>query len=547
MAVAIWPAMVAGWPADRVQGVETRTPHADGKLVYAIFVISPDGGTPQQVSPAFHSEAGGPIIRTFCWTADSQHLTYVVAHGPRKGVYTLGLDDNKSQSIPVKAHWSMELGSYSPDGRWLAFNVRNEDTDIWILATGGQLLRLTQALGFDGHPTWARDGRGIYFVSARSGAWNIWRLTIETETGLREGEPQQLTFFSDARVMFPRALGDGGRITFALSKTSSTIHVANASRPEQARTVVRGRAPQLSPDGQTIYYVGEGPGVEGIFAVPREGGTPRRLTQHRPVASQKWLPLFDLSGDGQTLAYVTQLGEGSGLFTLPVRGGDPQLLLEIDGKQGVVPQWSPDGSQLAYAHGKGLYVIPPAGGKPRELAHLHEWEEWTVRWSPDGKFLAAFSADRYPESENAVFVVPASGGELRQLTPDDMYKDGLEWHPDGQRLTYQVALGKSETRQAYLDGRPPSLLFDAPDMWDYVGIWAPDGRRFFFVSFDVRKKGHSGVYVYDEASGDITLFSLDAAPPRWSRDEKTIVWTTQKEVRQIWVMENFLPKSRAGK
>jgi Tol biopolymer transport system component len=204
---------------------------------------------------------------------------------------------------------------------------------------------------------------------------------------------------------------------------------------------------------------------------------------------------------------------------------------------------------LAYAYGNGLYIIPATGGQPRKLAYLDRgWDAWTVRWSPDGKFIAALGYPK-PKSSTAVFVVPASGGELRQLTPDIEYKEGLEWHPDGQRLTYHVSLGKSETRQAYLDGRPPSLLVDHlnPPFWDYVGVWAPDGRRFFFVSFDVQRKGRSGVYVYDEASGDITLFSLDAAPPRWSRDEKTIVWTTQKEVRQIWVMENFLPKSTTSK
>lgn len=113
--------------------------------------------------------------------------------------------------------------------------------------------------------------------------------------------------------------------------------------------------------------------------------------------------------------------------------------------------------------------------------------------SPGGKFIVAIGYTAKPGTNNAVFVVPASGGELRQLTPD--------------------------------------------------------GRRFFYMSEAAGKKGY-GIYVYDKASGDITLFAdhtADQSPPRWSRDGKTAAWwATRKTERQAWVMENFLPKSKAG-
>jgi Tol biopolymer transport system component len=207
-------------------------------------------------------------------------------------------------------------------------------------------------------------------------------------------------------------------------------------------------------------------------------------------------------------------------------------------------------SQLAYADGKDIYVIPAAGGQPRNIAHLDRgWDEWTIRWSPDGKFIAAIGYTAKP-SNNGVFVVPASGGELRQLTPDGPdYLEGVEWHPDGRRLSYNVDRRESETRQVYLDGRPPTLLVDHPDGWDYIGAWAPDGRRFFYMSEAAGKEGY-GIYVYDEASGDIMLFADHAtrqSVPRWSRDGKTAAWWVTRETeRQAWVMENFLPKSKAG-
>jgi Tol biopolymer transport system component len=238
-----------------------------------------------------------------------------------------------------------------------------------------------------------------------------------------------------------------------------------------------------------------------------------------------------------------------------VSGGlEPQLLVNIERNSANTPQWSPDGSQLAYADGNSLYVIPAAGGQPKELAHLPDdtrgWDEWTVRWSPDGKFIAALGYPK-PGFSTAVLVMPAVGGEMRQLTPDGKeYLEGVEWHPDGQRLSYNVCTGNSETRQAYMDGRPPITLVNHPDGWDYIGVWAPDGRRFFYMSEADGKKGY-GVYIYDESSGDIALFADHAkvqSVPRWSSDGKTAAWYTTRETEpQHWVMENFLPESTASR
>lgn len=507
----------------------------------AIFILSPDGGEPRQIGPE-RSQAWDIL-----WTPDSQGLTFSTSDSFR----TIALNGSEVRSISKKdlpdCHGMWTQDGYSPDGRWLT--VCEHSMNIWIIpAAGGTARRLEHLPGNNSYATWAPDGRTLYFVSMAAYTWNIWKLHMDPETGLQKGEPQQVTFFNDAEIMRPKALGDGHQIAFEMQRMSGFIQVADTSAPHEARTLVRSNyySPEISPDGQTIYYVDDQSGEEGIFAVSREGGTPRRLTQRRPGVRHPWVPMFHLSPDGQTLAYITELGEGHAIFTLATSGGlEPQLLVKTTE---AVPLWSPDGSQLAYADSQGLYIIPADGGRPREIAHLDNgWEWWEVGWSPDGKHIAALGYPTENKKVNAVFVVPASGGELRQLTSDDVYKEGLQWHPDGQRLTYLVYHGSgSETRQTHLDGRPPDLLFDAPDpIWDSVGAWAPDGRRFFF--FGSVKKDWA-LYVYDEASGDITLVSPRSSVPNFSRDGKTMVWwAARKTVRQTWVMENFLPEPIAAK
>ena len=78
----------------------------------------------------------------------------------------------------------------SPDGHWLAFVERETDmaankghTSLWLLdlhAAGAQPARLTDAGGSDSSPRWGPDSRTLYFLSARSGSSQVWRLQLRT-------------------------------------------------------------------------------------------------------------------------------------------------------------------------------------------------------------------------------------------------------------------------------------------------------------------------------------------------------------------------------
>jgi hypothetical protein len=103
----------------------------------------------------------------------------------------------------------------------------------------------------------------------------------------------------------------------------------------------------------------------------------------------------------------------------------------------------------------------------------------------------------------------------------------------------------NETHQAYLDGREPTLFLNAPDTYDYVGTWAPDGYRFFFVGAG---DSDEGMYVYDETSGKTTLVSDSVGVPCFSHDGRTMAWCKIRDTdTQVWIMEDFLPESTAGK
>jgi tricorn protease len=76
------------------------------------------------------------------------------------------------------------------------------------------------------------------------------------------------------------------------------------------------------------------------------------------------------------------------------------------------PAISPDGKQLAFSYQGDIWTMPAIGGQAIRLT-IHEGYESRPLWSPDGQNIA-FSSDR--NGNNDVFIIPAKGGNPKQLT-----------------------------------------------------------------------------------------------------------------------------------
>src|ERR1041384_3170872 len=83
----------------------------------------------------------------------------------------------------------------SPDGKWVAFSVRDTDYDankgrfdVWLAAVdGSSVTRLTTDPANDQTTQWSPDGKWIYFTSTRSGSAQVWRISP------KGGEAEQVT------------------------------------------------------------------------------------------------------------------------------------------------------------------------------------------------------------------------------------------------------------------------------------------------------------------------------------------------------------------
>ncbi len=300
--------------------------------------------------------------------------------------------------------------------------------------------------------------------------------------------------------------------------------------------------PQVSPDGQQIAYVVKVADREDktkyqsrIWLVPAAGGKPVQLTAGPKTDSNpRWSP------NGTTLAFTSNRADGNQIFLLPVGGGEAKQLTKAKHRAGT-PIWSPDGSKIAFVtkvsssiadeseeksdvkvitrlhykqNGEGflddryaqVFVVDVASGEQTQLTNGN-YDCSGLSWSPCSQFLA-FGSNRDPESEynrmaSQIWVVPVTGGELRQVTTGQGPCRNPSWSPDGQQIAYlghnrefNVATldricivpadgGESRMLTCEFDRQPGnSCGSDMVSATDPGLIWAADGQSIYFTSTD---------------------------------------------------------------
>ncbi len=80
---------------------------------------------------------------------------------------------------------------------------RNSVTICLVPASGGEWTQITEGKHTDHKPRWAPNGKTIYFLSDRTGYFNVWGIRFDSGDGKPLGEPFRVTAFeSPARMVY---------------------------------------------------------------------------------------------------------------------------------------------------------------------------------------------------------------------------------------------------------------------------------------------------------------------------------------------------------
>ncbi len=166
-------------------------------------------------------------------------------------------------------------------------------------------------------------------------------------------------------------------------------------------------------------------------------GEPFRFTD---PTREAWAPVW--SPDGRTLAFQSRRDEESGTWFARVEapGGEAYRIPGVNG----APIWSPDGEWIAFvdrSDANGAESGPRAGWIAPDAITVTENRDrfdgrviTHVRYKSDGTHPLLPHPDA--RGKNQVFVVPAEGGEPRQLTHVGFNVGGVTWSPDGRWIAF---------------------------------------------------------------------------------------------------------------
>ena len=413
------------------EGFSTGDPTSPGSN--RIFIVPSNGGTPRQLVPQFES-AIYPV-----WSPNGKRLLFLGANktetstantkltGTNRPVnrmdwWITDLDQGSPEKTGVLAGlarqglsvWASAGAGIAPDvwlpeGNRVLFSASfatpdtfRDSVNVWSIALSPKdgkatsaAQQLTSGTAFESHPAVTASGE-ILFASAETKN-EVWMLPLSANDGKVTGELKQITMGTAFHGQ-PAVALDGNKVVYYATTSGNMdiwiLDIPSGKESQLTATPIGEFAPQISPDGSTVYYSIYG--KREAYSMSGRGGETTKICDDCGT--------WDVSHDGTKILYWYSTAKpivSIGLLDRPT--GQKLELISYQGYSLYQPHFSPDDRWIVFMAKMGqdrsrLYAVPFTG------AARHDSAEWIPvtdgqnlddkpRWSPDGN-LIYFTSER---------------------------------------------------------------------------------------------------------------------------------------------------------
>jgi Tol biopolymer transport system component len=356
---------VAGWSPDGrfLLFSSTRTGPR------SLWALPVSAGRPQGQSTLAKTDIGSSISLGLT----NNGSLYLHKYISSRDIQIARIDLNAGRLVGEAAHFSRGLlpmpmtPHWSPDGKFLAYQVRGEEEGLAIRSVETGEVRRMRNSRYAPDPRWSPDGRSL--------------ITQSTDVNGRTG-----IFQIDAQ-----------------SGKASVI----------AYTEGGGAKPRWSRDGTKIYYIATRPFAKEKFVRERD----LRTGAERDVFTNGLPQNIELSPDGRYLAVKMDdwVAMTTSIWLVPVTGGEPRLLVSPTANESILNawaqmDWTPDSRALLTARKAGaateLWLVDVGTAQGRKLDI--DVSGWTLSegGGPPGGFALS------PDGRSIAFLMGKSGAEV---------------------------------------------------------------------------------------------------------------------------------------
>jgi eukaryotic-like serine/threonine-protein kinase len=209
-----------------------------------IWIADADGSNPEQLT-----SFGGPLVGLKDWSPDSQRLVFHARPEGHADIFTIPASGGVPKRLTTDPSDDTSP-SYSRDGRWIYFaSARSGQFEVWKMpAEGGDAVKITSIGG--SVPFESSDGKTLYFVALSKGR-GIWKMSVQGGEAVQVTGPiNQVAYAVGAEGIFYSPAPDSGQ--------KGSIRFISFSNG-QSRTVVVmdrpiGHAMCLSPDQRFLLF-----------------------------------------------------------------------------------------------------------------------------------------------------------------------------------------------------------------------------------------------------------------------------------------------------
>lgn len=461
----LWVVDAAGGTARRLtsdEGTESNPAFSpDGTLIafsaqyegnVDVYTVPVEGGIPTRLT--WHP--GADIVQSF--TPDGKAVLFTSGRAVFTGRYT------QLFTVPVGGGIEMQLpipnasqAAYSPDGRKIVYNPLSPSFLQWKSYRGGthsvlwiydvtthaaEQIPQPATRCNDVDPNWIGDT--IYFRSDRNGEFNIFAYDTRTKA------VRQITQHTDFPVL--EASAHGNRIAY---EQSGYLHMLDTAGRQAASRLKIGAAADLS------------------------------LLRPRWARGTSWIRGAHLSPTGARAAFEYR-GE---IVTVPMEKGDPRNVTNTTAVHERSPQWSPDGTRIAYvsdASGEYMIHIAPQDGRG-DAAAVKKFAPGgagfyeLLSWSPDSRKIG------FADNSHTLFWMDADTGKVTAIETAYIYRPGgvpirYDWSPDSKWIAYTIATNTLETTLK-LYSLDQAKSFAVTDGLGYVSdpVFDKSGKYLYFL------------------------------------------------------------------